>query len=123
LLIGLDVGIGAFDPIKLAVVVERSVAGPHPAHDIEIFAGAPVTIGLGQEVAFAGLILFGGAGNDVQRHPALGELVEGCDLPRRQHGRDGTWPMRNQKFYSRGVGRIARWRNLRRGRNIHQHGM
>jgi hypothetical protein len=57
LLIGFDVGIGALDAIKLAVVIERAVAGPDPADDIEIFAGAAVAIVLGQEVAFAGLIL------------------------------------------------------------------
>ena len=57
LLIGLDVGIRALDPIELAMVVERAVAGPDPANDIEIFAGAAVAVVLGQEIAFAGLIL------------------------------------------------------------------
>ena len=37
-LIRLDVGVRAFDPVELAVMIERRVAGPHPAHHVEIFA-------------------------------------------------------------------------------------
>jgi hypothetical protein len=107
-------------------VIERAVAAPHLLHDIEIFAAAPVTIGLGQEVAFAGLILFGGAGDDMQRHSALRELVEGRDLSRRQRRCDRTRSMRDQKFYALGViSGIERNAKAfgRRGVIPHQHGI
>ena len=109
MLIGLDIGIRAVDPVELAMVIERAVAGPDPADDLEIFAGAPVAVVLGQEVAFAGLILIAGAGDDVQRHPALRQLVEGGNLPRRQRRCNGARTVRDQELDPLGmVGGIKR---------------
>ena len=103
LLMRLDVGVGALDAVELAAVIERAVAGPHLAHHFQIFAGATVTVILGQEVALARLILVAGAGDDVQRHPALRELVEGRDLPRGQRRRHRARPVRDQEFDPFGV--------------------
>ena len=109
LLIRLDIGERAFDPVERAMVVERAVAGPDFPHHVEIFAGSAVAVVLRQEVAFAGLILVAGACDDMQRHPALCELVEGRDLPRRERGRDRARPVRDQELDPLGVvGRVKR---------------
>ena len=71
LLIRLDIGIAALDTVELALVIDRAFAGPKLPHHVQIFAGAAVAVVLGQEVAFAGLVRIAGAGDDVQRHPAL----------------------------------------------------
>ena len=92
----LDVGIAALDAVEFALVVERAVADPEFPQYVQIFAGAAVAVVLGQEVALAGLIRVAGAGDDMQRHPALRELVEGRDLPRRQRRRHRARPVRDQ---------------------------
>ena len=100
------------------MVIDRAVAGPELPHHVEVFAGAPVAVVLGQEVAFAGLILVAGAGDDMQGHAALRQLVEGRDLPRRQRWRHRTRPVRDQELDPLGVvGRIKRNRETfgRRG--------
>ena len=95
--------VAALDAVELAVVVDRAVAGPELPHHVEILAGAAVAVVLGQEVAFAGLIRVAGAGDDMQRHPPLRELVEGRDLPRRERRRHRTRPVRDQELDPLGV--------------------
>ena len=101
------------------MVVDRAVAGPELPHHLEIFAGAAIAVVLGQEVAFAGLIRVAGAGDDMQRHPPLRELVEGRDLPRRQRRRHRARPVRDQELDSFGVvGRIKRNRKTFGGGSV-----
>ena len=101
------------------MVIDRAVAGPELAHHVEILAGAAVAVVLGQEVAFAGLVRVAGAGDDVQRHPPLRELVEGRDLPRRQRRRHRARPVRDQELDPLGVvGRIKRDRETFGGGSV-----
>ena len=109
-------------------MIERTVARPHLADHVEVFAAAPVAVDLGQEVAFAGLIFIRRAGNDVQQQPALRELVgEGRDLlPRGERRRHRARTVSDQELDPLGmIGGVERYAEPFRGRGVvaDQHGV
>ena len=64
------------EAVVLAVVVERLVARPRLLEDLDVLEGAGVALVLGQEVALALLLVVVAAGDEVQRQPAVADLVE-----------------------------------------------
>src|SRR5262249_2094637 len=51
------VGVGALHAIELAREIERRLARPGEAHQLEVLGGAPIALGLGAEVTVAVLLL------------------------------------------------------------------
>src|SRR6187455_1801324 len=101
------------------MMIDRAVAGPELPHHVEIFARAAVAVVLGQEVTLAGLVRVAGAGDDMQRHPPLRELVEGRDLPRGKCWRYRSRPVRDQELDPLGmVGGIKCNRKTFGGRGV-----
>src|SRR5207237_6927174 len=65
------------DLVVFAVVIERLVAGPFGAHDVEEFAGPRVTLVLVVErVAVLAQFVGVAAGDDVKRRATAGKLIE-----------------------------------------------
>ena len=105
----MDVGLRAAHLVELAREVEAPLARPGELHHLEIFGGAAVALLLEREVAVAMLLGIARPGDDVQGDAALGEMVEGRDLARRQGRRDEARPVRDQEAQPLGVvGRILR---------------
>ena len=75
---------GLADIVVLALVVEGLFAGPFLADDVQIFAGAGVTLILGQMIAILGQFRVRAAGDDMDRDAAAAEMIQGRELPRRQ---------------------------------------
>src|SRR5207249_7687871 len=105
----LDVRERALDPIELPGEIERLLRGPHTAHDLQIFVGAPVAGVMVEPVAVARLLAVAAAGDDVQGQAAAGEVIERRRLPRGQRGRDEAGPMREEIGEALGDGgRVSR---------------
>src|SRR5205814_8701538 len=105
----LDVRERALDPIELPGEIERLLRGPHTAHDLQIFVGAPVAGVVVEPVAVARLLAVAAAGDDVQGQAAAGEVIERRRLPRGQRGRDEAGPMCEEIGEARGdAGRVYR---------------
>ena len=61
--------------------------------DVEVLVGTGVAVVLGQVVALALLLGVVAAGDDVDRDPAAGELVEGGEALGRPGGEDEAGPV------------------------------
>ena len=107
------------DLVIFAVVVERLLAGPFGADDVEEFAGARVALVLVVE-RVAVLAQLGGvaAGDDVKRDAAAGELVERGELARQQRRRSKARPLRDHdlEFLGDAEHVLADLKRVRRGR-------
>ena len=84
------------DLVIFAVVIERLLAGPRGADDVEEFAGPRIALILVVErvailTQFAGVA----AGDDVKRHAATGKLVQRRKLAREQRRRGKARPLRD----------------------------
>src|SRR5471032_1221775 len=89
-------GVLALDVILRAVVVERPRRAPGLFHDVEIFVGALVALVVVEVIAVALLLGVVAAADDVDRHAAVAELVEGGELACRQGRRHEAGTMRQQ---------------------------
>ena len=59
-------------------MIERPIAGPDPAQEIDIFLGPGIALVMAEEIAVAPLFDIVAAGDDMDGEPAAGELVEGA---------------------------------------------
>ena len=99
----MHVRLGAAHLVELALEVEALLARPGELHHLDIFGGAAVAHVLGREVAVALLLGVARARDDVQRDPALGQVIEGRDLACGQRRRDEARPVRDQVAQPFGV--------------------
>src|SRR6188508_711883 len=92
---GLHLRKASLDLVVLAIVIERLLAGPFGAKDVEKFAGSRVALVLVVK-RISVLPQLGGvaAGDDMKRDAAAGKLVEGCELTREQRRRGEARPLR-----------------------------
>jgi hypothetical protein len=87
----------AFESVIAAVVIERCVAGPHLADNIEIFVGAGVAFVLGEKIAVLALFFVVAARDDMDGGAAPADLVQRRELARRKRGRRKARPMRHHQ--------------------------
>ncbi len=95
--IGLHLRKAVLNPVVFAVIGKRLLAGPFGPDDIEKLVGAGVTLVLVVD-GVAVLLQFGGiaTGDDMQRHPAAGKLIDGRKLTGDQRRRGEARPLRDQ---------------------------
>ena len=95
--IGLHLRKAVLNPVVFAFIGKRLLAGPFSPDDIEKLVGAGVTLVLVVD-GVAVLLELGGiaAGDDMQRHPAAGKLIDGCKLAGNQRRRGEARPLGDQ---------------------------
>src|SRR5271165_6553253 len=77
-------GEAALEAIILAGEIKWHIAGPDAAKHLQIFVGAGVALVLGQEVAVLAHLRIVTAGDDVDGHAPLRDLIERGELPGRK---------------------------------------
>ncbi len=87
---------GAPHAVEAAIEVEGRFGKPGALHQVQIFLGPLIALGLRCEVAVTLLLGVRLAGDDVQREAAAGQLIEGRDLAGEQSGCDEARPVCNQ---------------------------
>ena len=105
--------------IIFAGIIERLIAGPFGANDVEEFACPRVPLLLVVDgVAVLPELGCIAAGDDMQRHAAPGELVDGRKLPRQQGRRGESRPLRDQdvELFGHGQYVLADLQAVGRGR-------
>ena len=77
--------------------------GPDLFQDADIFVGAFIAFLFRQRVAVAELLGIIASGNHVDRRSSIGDLIQGCELARRQCWRNVAGPMGHQKAQPLGM--------------------
>jgi hypothetical protein len=70
----------AADPVETAVEIEGLVGGPGALHQVQVFLGPLIALGLRGEVAVPLLLGIRLAGDDMQGEAAARQAIEGRDL-------------------------------------------
>ena len=86
-------------------MIHRPGLGPDALQDVHVFVGARVAFVLRQRIAVAQLVDVVTTGDDMDRRATAGDLIQRCELPRRERGRDEARPMREQETQPLGVRR------------------
>jgi hypothetical protein len=104
LLHGLDLGVCPGHPVELALVIEGPLLSPRAPQHGQVLVGAAIARVVVEPVAVPGLVRIAAPRDDVERHPAARELVQGRRLARGERRRHEAGAVGDEKADTLGVG-------------------